>query len=227
MCPSPCSRTLAVAVACLLLGAAPLRAQGPGGDEAWRWVRFGVESGLPSPRIDHVVEAADGIVWASTAEGLAWYDGYAWTGIGAPRGLPAAAASYVAPDAGRGLLVVIRGHLYRGDTSGFRAVAAKRGGVTLGVGEAAALPDGALFIRAAGTLFRLTADRLAEDSIVARWGPDAVSALRRTSRGGIWVAGSAGLFRWNGRRWTREAELHDRARTTGAGELTCTPPFAS
>jgi signal transduction histidine kinase/ligand-binding sensor domain-containing protein len=46
--------------------------------EKWRWVKFGVQSGLPSDKNVKIIEALDGIIWACTPKGFAWYDGYVW-----------------------------------------------------------------------------------------------------------------------------------------------------
>lgn len=46
--------------------------------DEWRWVRFGVAEGLPSPVIDAIGRAKDGTIWVSTEQGPAWYDGYRW-----------------------------------------------------------------------------------------------------------------------------------------------------
>src|SRR2546422_8211900 len=50
-------------------------------NEEWRWVHFTTESGLPSNHVYDVVETGDGTTWASTADGLAWCDGFRWHAI--------------------------------------------------------------------------------------------------------------------------------------------------
>ncbi len=44
----------------------------------WRWTQFGERDGLPSSEVSQVVETEDGTIWANTAEGIAWYDGFQW-----------------------------------------------------------------------------------------------------------------------------------------------------
>ncbi len=66
-----------------LLGAAllaswPLVAQENHFDDAWRWVEFTTESGLPSNDVTALAETQDGTVWAMTTAGVAWYDGFEW-----------------------------------------------------------------------------------------------------------------------------------------------------
>src|SRR5688500_11720821 len=46
--------------------------------EPWRWRLFTSRDGLPSDRVDEIVEAHDGTPWASTSHGIAWFDGHAW-----------------------------------------------------------------------------------------------------------------------------------------------------
>ncbi len=73
-------RLLSIAV--LLMGAghpaSPVQAQTDPLNEAWRWVHYGAESGLPSDRVLDIVETTEGIAWAMTGAGLAWYDEYRW-----------------------------------------------------------------------------------------------------------------------------------------------------
>ncbi len=46
--------------------------------EMWRWTEFGERDGLPSNEVAQVIETDDGTIWANTAAGLAWYDGFQW-----------------------------------------------------------------------------------------------------------------------------------------------------
>ena len=55
--------------------------------DSWRWVRFGTESGLPSENVFGIYESGNNEVWAHTAEGLAWFDGFQWRAVSVP-GLP-------------------------------------------------------------------------------------------------------------------------------------------
>ena len=40
-------------------------------NQAWRWVLYTTESGLPSDRVLNVVESTTGVLWAQTGAGLA------------------------------------------------------------------------------------------------------------------------------------------------------------
>ncbi|WP_051669394.1 ATP-binding protein [Bryobacter aggregatus] len=46
--------------------------------ESWRWVEFTKADGLPSVDILQIIETGNGTIWASTAAGPVWYDGYRW-----------------------------------------------------------------------------------------------------------------------------------------------------
>lgn len=195
--------------AVLLLASAPgLVAQTPRIEDAWRWVRFGDESGLPSNRVVDVVEAADGVTWAVTDRGLAWYDGYVWTPIGPARGSPDAAGMTATPDAVRGVLVVFAGRLFRGDTRGFREVALARDGVRVEVIAAVALGgEDLLIVAEGGALLRYAAGRLVPESVRPGAPPLVVQGLSRTRVGGVWITTRHGLYRWGRARWSRMATL--------------------
>ena len=53
----------------------------------WRWVRFNSTSGLPSNSVLTVADDSEGITWAGTEAGLAWFDGYSWHTVGPESGL--------------------------------------------------------------------------------------------------------------------------------------------
>ncbi len=67
---------------CAFLGATPVAAPLLHAQtslvEEWRWVRFGVADGLPSPIVLDIARSGDGTIWAATQHGVVWYDGYRW-----------------------------------------------------------------------------------------------------------------------------------------------------
>ena len=193
----------------MVAGVRVIDAQVSGYADAWRWVRFGTVSGLPSDRVRDVVDAADGTAWANTASGLAWYDGYSWTSMGPSRGLPdTSEASSLAPSGAHGMLAVLGRRLYRGDTAGFRPIPIARAGVPLEIQSAVELEGGELLIAADdGALWRFAAGRLAPEALASNAPTASVQALTRTSGGAVWVAGRDGLFRRSGARWIWMADL--------------------
>src|ERR1051325_1172982 len=50
--------------------------------EAYRWVHFTTQSGLPSNTISQIYETDDSTLWVATPSGLAWFDGFKWTSTG-------------------------------------------------------------------------------------------------------------------------------------------------
>jgi len=70
-------------------------------EEDWRWSHFTTESGLPSNNIMQTDEAGDGVIWAVSLNGLAWFDGYTWHIMDEKSGLPSQhvlGMNYFGPD---------------------------------------------------------------------------------------------------------------------------------
>ena len=77
--------------------------------EAWRWVHYTTQSGLPTNHVDDVIETPAGTVWAVTEAGLAWYDGYQWHALDPSSELAGVRPDMVSADDGDGLVVVAAG----------------------------------------------------------------------------------------------------------------------
>ncbi|RMD99250.1 MAG: hypothetical protein D6814_05920, partial [Calditrichaeota bacterium] len=121
-----CKRLWRVAlfVAALNLGqAGTLSAQLETFADAWRWVKFTTEEGLPSNRVYQVLETKTGFVWAITDMGVAWYDGYAWHSVPAPAGILKGLNLKVslAPN-DRDLLIAMDGRLFQISPEGFQEI---------------------------------------------------------------------------------------------------------
>ncbi|MBW7935231.1 MAG: hypothetical protein H3C62_16815, partial [Gemmatimonadaceae bacterium] len=54
----------------------------------WRWVRSGVEEGLPATLVHVVSRAPNGTIWVGTERGPAWFDGYRWRRVHDAAGKP-------------------------------------------------------------------------------------------------------------------------------------------
>jgi PAS domain S-box-containing protein len=52
--------------------------------DLWRWVHFTQADGLPSAEVHQVVESADRTIWANTALGVSWHEGYQWQPVPCP-----------------------------------------------------------------------------------------------------------------------------------------------
>jgi signal transduction histidine kinase/ligand-binding sensor domain-containing protein len=80
----PLFRNLLLATGVLLSAPGLLQGQPSPLEQPWRWSRFGEESGLPSERIQDIVETSDGKVWVLTFNGVAWFDGFRWQPVRVP-----------------------------------------------------------------------------------------------------------------------------------------------
>ena len=200
--------------------------------ERWRWVHFTTWSGLPSDDVLQVLEDAEGVPWAATAAGLAWYDGHRWQAVTREDGLPETAPASVAPRPGGGLAVVVEGGAYVGGPQGFRRVLTPSGQAR----SVACLEDGSLLVTIDGLLFQVrpggeAARRLLEDRrrgwVQALWSREAGRAL---------VATWSGLMLTDGHSWTNVVDLAEPGTDTaeisqafeiepGRGLLTVTQPY--
>ncbi len=84
--------------------------------EHWRWSQFDRSVGLPSEHVEQILGGGNGTVWASTAKGVAWYDGYFWHPA---RGLEPVPGTRLSIGAGRKVFAFQRNCLFKGDSSGF------------------------------------------------------------------------------------------------------------
>ena len=88
--------------------------------EDWRWALFTTENGLPSNRVYDIIETSDGIPWAVTNNGIAWYNGFKWIPAIVKPVILTKRPSRMIPDRNGNLLVVADGDLYVGDQNGFQ-----------------------------------------------------------------------------------------------------------
>lgn len=110
----------------VVLAGSLLHAQTQDFDEGWRWARFTVESGLPSDRVQGILETPDGTVWAAAVGGLAWYDGFQWNVIGQSMGLPQATSVSIPGALEDSVIVRCDTDFYIGTRDGFRLLGIDR-----------------------------------------------------------------------------------------------------
>jgi PAS domain S-box-containing protein len=181
--------------------ACPAAAQSPRSPEVWRWIVFTADAGLPGTRVSAVAEASDGIIWAGTDKGLAWFDGYRWSAIPAALGMPRVRVLQVEPDRRGGVLVVADSILYRGDTSGVRAIPVAEGARLLRVGRAVPAGGDSVLVLSASRLYACAG------SECRRVGPRQglpsgdVGGLWGSRARGCWVSAERGLFAQEGTTW--------------------------
>lgn len=165
--------------------------------EPWRWARFDHESGLEANHAETIAEGADGVIWASTARGLAWFDGYFWHSASGP---PSGPVSKVIALPGGRMLVLERGQLWIGGTKGFlRAFTASGTWADI----AADGGDGrALLVSQEGWLFSVPVAAAASSSFAL---PKPLRQLRLINRGFL-ISTRSGVF------WTDATGLFKRSR---------------
>ena len=189
-----------VTVICTPSGGLPLQAQPPLGTVG-RWVQFTVQSGLPANHVSHVVEAADGTVWAGTARGVAWFDGYRWIPVRRSDGLPEAQPRGMVAAAETGILVIVNDTLYVGDTVRFRAVPVNSEGAPERVTGVARLSDSTALIATQGSLFHFWSGGVEPFALPHPDRPVTALVLWNNVWGPPWIVLEGELYRWDDDRW--------------------------
>jgi signal transduction histidine kinase/ActR/RegA family two-component response regulator len=160
---------------------------------------YGLHEGLPSSKVQAVVQDARGFVWVATAAGLSRFDGVAFTtprmGTGEGRPLQAGALSALlvdrddrlwmgGPDIGLG----------RYDPATRRFVQWRDGLAGEDVRALAQTPDGLLWVGSSHGLDRLRADGGGLQRVALASTAPAVHALHVSADGRLWIGSDAGLF---------------------------------
>jgi len=178
--------------------------------EAWRWSKFTMESGLPANRVYDVVETGDGIAWAATDRGVAWFDEYQWHPVGKAEGLPALRPRSIQSFGDSRLLVHIAGEgIFVGDGSGFERIPLPTDCDVHLVRTVIPGPDGVIWV----LTLREVDTLLAWENGVWRTlksPPDDISvkggALIRYGEVAPWLSTSLGLYQWLEGDWVRRFE---------------------
>ena len=203
---------LLVALVGALLALPPLvSAQIENVQDAWRWTAFTTRNGLPSNIVYDVQETSQGVVWASTARGLAWYDGYVWHPVGADLGLPADQITLMLAEGDTSLLVVMGRRLFTGDRNGFAEIALDQDTAHTPFISGAVLPSGrALLLSSDGHAFVRDGDLLVAASPIASDASFVIRKIEAQPSGRILIATSHGLFAGDGHEWVRVLGFGDR-----------------
>jgi len=189
--------------------------------DPWRWRGFSTQDGLPSDRISHLCEARDGVMWAATTSGLAWFDQFHWHPVGVVEGIPESPCQWMAADAVSGVLVVLGHQVYRGNQTGFvrvslpppqpdlqlrRAVPAPGGGVVASFRDRATQARRLLLVRDGARHFLDGPLAPANRQVWRAWS---------LPNGTLWTHAEDGVYRWADGRW--RCHLHEAIR---AGRVT-------
>jgi PAS domain S-box-containing protein len=193
------SRIILVFVTATILFVVFGHAQKGASNDAWRWVHFGPETGLPSVPIEMVAEDKDSIIWVSTANNLMWFDGYQWNQIDSTKGLPSLECRRMFPGEEHGIVLQMNDRgVYQGSRNGFRKIVSD-------VDEFIPLAGHSLLIREADRLLlyengkkRLLAEHPPLDSnLVEKY-------LWITGSGNAYMNTLNGLYLWDNGTWNRK-----------------------
>ena len=212
---------------------APAAGQVPAGRDAWRWASFGRADGLPPGSVSALAESSAGILWAATDAGLAWFDGFVWNRVGASRGLPERPVTRLVAATDGGVLAIIHGRVYRGDTTGFVPMPVRVNGARLDparpdhvaeqvVTAVAALgPTDLLAVISldGGTPSTRAVVRVRDTVVTPLEAPeplDSAADLFVVRSGTVYLSAVGRLYRWNGRTWLPSLSAGD-GKTAVAG----------
>ena len=176
--------------------------------ESWRWVHFTTASGLPSNRVNSVVETGDGTAWASTTGGVAWYDGYRWHPMDDGDGIPAGRPLHLSVHGNQLLAVGPDHHLYRGTTESFARIPLVSAGRDLRAFSALSLTaDRILVLTSETTLSEIHAYTIENGRLVPFDHPSRLLWTQQSPQmwpsraGGIWLNTLHGLHQWKDGEW--------------------------
>jgi len=178
--------------------------------EAWRWVPFKTNTGLPSNSVYDVLETPAGTVWAATNTGPAWYDGYRWTAMGPEQGAPADKPGSMARHGNDEVLMVARGRLYRGGRDGFVPLAIEVEGVDYQAIDVREAEAGNNFLRASRdayspfVLLHFDGDDFRVLSTIPRGASKVDSPSWSDGNGTLWLNTVSALERWRDGSWEKK-----------------------
>jgi len=170
-------------------------------DEAWRWVHFTTDSGLPANEVYDVVVTSSGTVWLSTSKGLAWYDGFYWQARGETAGLPEKCPTTMVADGQGRLLVIVEKQLYQGDERGFHRIPAGKDSIGLKIQSAVPFVDGGILILSGCSFYLYQSGVLKAFAFPTDISIGKEPRLWKVWGGGIWLKAASGLYRREEDRW--------------------------
>ena len=199
-----------VPVAALILAPSPAVA-GSRLPEAGEWVHFTRESGLPSERVEKIVETPAGSVWALTSEGLVWYDGFEWIRATGDIESECPHERNVEPYGRDRILVVCsNGRLLSGDRTGLHRIALTVNDEHLLLANAVETSDGRALLefedtskRTSPLIFLRDGEKLKQvETPSPAAHPGGLASLVRTESGQVFLRTATGLFRMVAGGWT-------------------------
>lgn len=178
-------------------------------NEAWRWVAFTTDSGLPSDEIIDLVETPRGTTWVATQAGVARFDNYRWVAATEDHGLPTGPATWIEPIGDDEVLVVIRNQLWRGGTPSFRAIPILDQGEIVMVVAAVSVDGDRLFVLGRRVtdgvhrLYDIRGPSVSQQEIPGQILTMPFRRLWRSRNSAIYISTDLGLFKFDGRGWVQ------------------------
>ncbi len=168
--------------------------------DAWRWVEFDIESGLPSNHTYAILETEQGTPWVFTTLGVAWFDDYIWHQVQFPATVPLTKPQSFYADSRDRIVIVYDSTVFVGDTSGFERLSISS------VQHAVPLPEGGLLLLRGELGKPKRLDIWSDGDLTPTPMPDDVAAgtppgLWRTQSGNIWFSAGKYLFNWQQGKW--------------------------
>jgi ligand-binding sensor domain-containing protein/signal transduction histidine kinase len=169
---------------------------------------YSASQGLPGGPIHRIFRDSKGFIWFCTGEGVARFDGYAFTTLGVEDGLPSSVVLDVLETRDGSYWLATGAGLCRLAPSGANAAEARRPPDVVRLPGDRATPtqlledrSGALWCGTSGGLFRVDRDGevpsvlsvdLGMPSVL--WDDPIVTGLAEDGRGGLWVGAGSGLY---------------------------------
>lgn len=191
------------AVICSLLNSSSLAQPSPLHD-SWRWRKFSAESGLPSIRVLDLVETNYGVPWANTSLGLAWFNGYFWVPVAGQNGITRHLVNSIVPDDNDSVLVYQNEKLFYGGKKGFREIPVVINNEKKTINSVAYFGNNNYLLVIDSFLYLLHKNKIQSYKKPIELENQKFSSALNTSGGGLWLNGSRGLYRWNGRFWEQK-----------------------
>jgi len=177
-------------------------------NEAWRWVVFDTDSGLPSNSVYDLVETPAGTPWAATLRGVAWYDGFQWKAMRDGAGMPATRPLSITTFGDDEVIAVMGRGLYRGNQDGFEQIPVEVDGARYEVLAAQRPGNDETFVLAAhGPSSPVTLLRYDGAGFRPLTPPFTVNGEQRglaiwgDGTGSLWANDHSALRRWAGGGW--------------------------
>ncbi len=176
-------------------------------NEAWRWVTFTTDSGLPSDEIIDLVETPRGTTWVATQAGVARFDKYRWVAATEDHGLPTGPATWIEPIGDDEVLVVIRDRLWRGSAQSFRAIPILDQGEIVMVVAAVPVDGDRIFVLGRRVtdgvhrLYDIRGSSVSQQEIPGQILTVPFRRLWKLRSGSIFISTDKGLFKFDGHGW--------------------------